>query len=119
MFTGIAPNKEFNLRHGGWGAWELALRISEVDLNDKYILGGKKRNITLGLNWYLRHKIRFMINYINAAVEDRADPLSFRLHSGVYQGSAETEQGGILTGCLARGDPGASDSGYYRLHPAR
>lgn len=82
VFTGIAPNKEFNLRHSGWGAWELALRISEVDLNDKYILGGMERNITLGLNWHLRHKVRFMINYINAEVEDRADPL-------IYKGDAD------------------------------
>lgn len=83
VFTGITPHEEFNLRQSGWGAWELALRISEVDLNDTYILGGEEQNITLGLNWYLRHKIRFMINYVNVVVEDRADLLIYESEADI------------------------------------
>ncbi|MEA2115213.1 MAG: porin [Thermodesulfobacteriota bacterium] len=74
IFAGVSPEKEFRLGEGGWGALELALRLSRVDLNDKYIEGGKERNFTAGLNWYLRRKIRFMVNYIHVKIEDRPDP---------------------------------------------
>jgi len=75
VFAGITPENEFRIGESGWGALEMALRLSRVDLNDKYIKGGEERNITVGFNWYLRRKIRFMVNYINTKVEDRADPL--------------------------------------------
>ena len=74
VFAGIIPEKEFRLGKSGWGALELALRLSRVDLNDKFIEGGKEPNFTAGLNWYLRRKIRFMVNYVHVKVEDRAAP---------------------------------------------
>jgi phosphate-selective porin len=27
-----------------------------------------------GINWYLRRKIRLMVNYVHVTVEDRAEP---------------------------------------------
>jgi len=45
-----------------------------VDLNDRQINGGKETNVTLGLNCYLSEKTRFMMNYIRARVDDRAEP---------------------------------------------
>ena len=73
-FTRIEPKHNFRPFKGEWGAWELGLRYSYLDLNSGGIEGGKEKNFTVGLNWYLHPKIRFMFNYIKANVEDRDDP---------------------------------------------
>jgi len=75
IFGGIRPEKEFSLKKQQWGGLELALRFSQVDLNDGVVRGGIERNITAGLNWYLTGRHRFMVNYVNARVKDRAVPL--------------------------------------------
>ena len=74
VFASITPDRPFAPRNGDWGAVEIALRLSAVDLSDKRIRGGEERNITLGVNWYLQRKIRLMVNYIHANVQDRAEP---------------------------------------------
>lgn len=60
---------------GGWrdwclgkGAWEVALRYSEVDLNDpsQGVKGQTLRDVTLGLNWYLTYNTKIQWNYILA-----------------------------------------------------
>ena len=66
------PSRPFGLREGrrGPGAWEMAARISRIDLNDGSLRAGKEANFSLGLNWYLNESIRTSINYIRAAIDN-------------------------------------------------
>lgn len=69
----IVPNREFSLRRGsrrGWGAWEVALRYSEIDLDSAHSFpgGGSEDNRAIALNWYLNANMRVMLNYVNADI---------------------------------------------------
>jgi phosphate-selective porin OprO/OprP len=62
---------------GGTGAWEAAVRLSEINLNSggflfaqpvglpSNIQGGRETDLTLGLNWYPDTGIRFMANWVD------------------------------------------------------
>src|SRR3990167_1526176 len=57
-FIGITPIKH------SYGAWQIAVRYSTLDLNDNDIQGGKETDYTAGLNWYLNQHVELMFNYI-------------------------------------------------------
>ena len=70
-----------------WGAVELLLRYSELDLNDAPIQGGKEHDVTLGVNWYLTQHFKFQANYIWASSERgnlALDPRIFEVRAQVY-----------------------------------
>ncbi len=48
---------------GGRGAWELAARWSELDMNDGLVDGGRSQIASLGVNWWLTPFFQFSINY--------------------------------------------------------
>jgi phosphate-selective porin OprO and OprP len=48
--------------HAG-GAFELVLRYSSVDLNDRPVSGGWERDWTTGLNWYYGTRLRLQLDY--------------------------------------------------------
>jgi phosphate-selective porin OprO/OprP len=52
------------LSKGGSGAFEVAARLSEINLNSGGILGGRETDLTLGLNWYPDRGFRFMANFV-------------------------------------------------------
>jgi phosphate-selective porin OprO and OprP len=65
------PIQTFNwekdwLQGRGIGAWQVALRYAELDLNDQGIAGGKQKSTTAGLNWELNRMSRVMYNYVHA-----------------------------------------------------
>lgn len=83
-FEKIHVNKP--VREGGWGAFELAFRVSYLDLSDGDIIGGRETDLSLGLNWYLNRHLRLMANAVKVMDVDRPgsefdgqDPLSFSL----------------------------------------
>jgi len=63
-FDVIQPKRPFQLRGDGWGAWEVALRVSGIDLNDKEIQGGDEEDLTAALNWYPNSFVRLSANYV-------------------------------------------------------
>ena len=52
-----------------WGAWELAVRYDELDLQDGNINGGEQSTWTVGVNWHLNPNTRMMFNYILVDVD--------------------------------------------------
>jgi phosphate-selective porin OprO/OprP len=65
-FTYLKPNKPFG--KGGLGAWELAGRYSQANL-DKNVQttsfkGSDIGNMTIALNWYVNENVRFMADYM-------------------------------------------------------
>ncbi|MCF7966234.1 MAG: porin [Methylobacter tundripaludum] len=65
-FYKVDPAKNFSFKNGGLGAWELATRYSNADLNDGAFHGGEISNVTVALNWYLNSNIRLMADYTRA-----------------------------------------------------
>tara|TARA_B100000749_G_scaffold232187_1_gene189034 strand:- start:53 stop:1786 length:1734 start_codon:yes stop_codon:yes gene_type:complete len=79
-FWRVKPKHDFSLENGTWGAWELGLRYSVLDLDDEAsnlpsggVRGGAAENYTLGLNWYLNPFVRAQLNYVHTDVENLTD----------------------------------------------
>ncbi len=75
----------FSLSGDSWGAWELAARYSETDLNwnathaatattQAGINGGKERVIAIGLNWYLNNNVKLQLNDLITTVDKFSSP---------------------------------------------
>lgn len=95
-FKGIKPKNNFDLDKGTWGAWELGLRYSEINLDDDtfkapnggaYALEGNAntnayanrtasaksaKTWTAGINWYLDQNTKFQLNYLNTSFDGGA-----------------------------------------------
>lgn len=74
VFGQVRPNENFYWVRGGAdqkgapifarGAWEIAVRYSQLDLDNRGIDGGNLRDLTFGLNWYLNPNCRVLWNYL-------------------------------------------------------
>jgi phosphate-selective porin OprO/OprP len=94
-----APDHPFSFSKGDWGAWEIAGRYSDLDLDFDPgaagsatplagIRGGEQRIWTGGLNWYPNAAMRFMLNYqhtdvtrlsvVGGSLDAKLDALSLR-----------------------------------------
>lgn len=68
-FKAPKPANNFSMKDGGWGAWEVAVRYSTIDLSDGPYFGGEMDNWTAGVNWYLNPNTRIMFNYVHSEVD--------------------------------------------------
>ena len=87
-FKGVKPKRNFDLNSGGWGAWEIVARYSELNIDDNAFTFGKlgdsgsalittnhylysdpnvsaksAKTWTGGVNWYLNSQVKFALNY--------------------------------------------------------
>ncbi len=58
IFGGIRPKGDV--------AWEVALRLSQLDLADGNVAGGEQRNASASLNSYVGNAIKLSLNYVQA-----------------------------------------------------
>lgn len=80
-FDGPRAAKPFSLKDGQWGAWELGVRYSVLDLNYREndlpalgsIRGGEQEILSVGLNWYLNNGVTVTASWRDISV-DRTSP---------------------------------------------
>lgn len=73
-YAGVVPATNFNLSANTWGAFEVAARFAQVDIDDAAFPlfasastnASKARSLGLGLNWYLSKAVRFTFDYYQA-----------------------------------------------------
>jgi phosphate-selective porin OprO and OprP len=57
----------------GPGAWQVAARLSDVNLNSGAVQGGEQLSLTLALNWHLNQYTRFSFDYVRSWVDNNGD----------------------------------------------
>jgi phosphate-selective porin OprO and OprP len=70
-YRGVDPKKPFNLKTGGWGAFELVGRYTELHVDpDAFPVyanpntsAQEARDWGVGLNWYLNRNVRLYLDY--------------------------------------------------------
>lgn len=85
-FGRVKPYVPVDIACGQWGAWEVAARVSYLDLNGTGLPGPGRRltDATLGLNWHWNDHTKFQFNWIHADLSDptlgdsNADTLALR-----------------------------------------
>ena len=114
-FKSIKPKNDFDLDKGGWGAWELALRYSELNVDsdtftnatgalagqtgadaiptlgqsfaDATISAKKAKTWTAGVNWYLNSNAKIVLNYEQTAFDGGAGTgLAYNTATGASNG---------------------------------
>ncbi len=83
----VKPAKPFDPANGGWGAWELALNVGQLNMDSEAFRGSngllnsadsfatstsaaeQARNYALGVNWYLNNVLRVSMDYSDTAFD--------------------------------------------------
>ncbi len=69
IFRGVPVAK--SVYQGGWGAWELGLRWSSLDLVDGAVDGGEMGIASVGVNWWLSPIFNVNLNYRHIGLDRR------------------------------------------------
>lgn len=85
-FSMVDIKSPFDPEKGKWGAWQIAIRYAEIDLNDNGLYGGEMNDLSIALNWYPYTNVRWSFNYVNIDVEDSY------AETGIADGDADAYQ---------------------------
>ncbi len=69
VFDRVKPNHNALGQDGGMGAWEIAARISNLDLTEVAAVTDELDTMTLALNWYVNPNTRFMFDVTQADMD--------------------------------------------------
>lgn len=73
VFSRVTPRHPTTA--GGHGAWQVAVRASNLDFTDSAVDAGELNNLMLGLNWHMNSNMRMMLNYGLADLDDPGVPV--------------------------------------------
>ena len=93
-FNGVTPRHSFNPRQGGWGAWQLVARYSQLDVDsaafplysDALTSAHSAQEWSIGLNWYLNRNIKVATSFAHTQFQGGGG-------SGVSAPAAVTQKG--------------------------
>ncbi len=77
VFGGVQVEEAQRVSRGGTGVFELGLRYSAIDLEDRSIRGGIEHDVTAGVNWYPDRNIRFVFDYVRSHTSPSPTSLNF------------------------------------------
>lgn len=77
-FGRTKPNEVFSISDGTWGAFEVGLRFSHLDLDDGDVRGGIQNNVTAAMNWYLYPNLRMMFNVVRSTVSGKGEMMAYQ-----------------------------------------
>jgi len=81
----VIPAHDFSMKQKTWGAWQLGLRLSYLDLSSGIADGGRASEATLGLNWWWNRYLRWQLNYNYAVIEGGPTPGNLQILQGRVQ----------------------------------
>ncbi len=110
-FDGPEIIGSFNPKQGNFGAWELALRYSDMDLNYDQgvggaalpvggVRGGNQKIAAAGVNWYLNSISRVMFDYQHVRI-DRLSPNAVTYQTPIGAQIGQTYSAGSMRFQLA------------------
>jgi phosphate-selective porin OprO/OprP len=81
-FKAVTPKRAFKPSEGGWGAFELAARVQQIDIDDDIFPLYANPNTSTsgattwgaGLNWHLNKNVKFNFNYENTDFDSGTSP---------------------------------------------
>jgi phosphate-selective porin OprO and OprP len=71
-FAPVTPKHPFHWSNGGWGAWEIAARVGELEIDKEafpnFVTANSAQKAfewAVGLNWHLNKNVKASVDYIN------------------------------------------------------